>query len=594
MKGIALLLATVAVGIDYGWQPSADGELEYIVQIEPVTVAALAEGQQVISQIDPYVQNIRRFRLRVGTAAVPRQGSPPRQSRPSPDAARLLDNIDGVMFGWQPLPSGELEYLVQLAPAKLQALQRGEQIVGELAPQIPRIAQYRIYVGTGTPPRQNPAAAPAAVAANATTTGASTAGASMPLIPPPATRSPALNISPPANAGNAASNTQQPALSPPSLRASTFQVADDPVSPAHAAPGDRGTSVVEPDDRFANPALSTESLSQGSTRRSSTTSDTTNAANADRNAWRFAEGRFAETVANPNAPATAANERATTTSNQGRWLDGSAMFSPVPHPQVAQPPLLEPPSPEVVAAMLQWSRRNPPPSADDWAAVSSAAPAGNQANVWPNDRGGYDPRGAYISTLSDIPVTHPATSPYGESPNEYRPFALPAQPASDRFSGNGAVSAAGGNWASGNPSWGAPATNPVAYGTPAFSPQRADDTSGGWPNRLVSFDAEIPSNPAPDDFWARLAAEANDPEYAFLRSGSSETSDRPWPTLFWTVMLLFASIGGNFYLGWIATDIFRRFRDLTLEVAASDHRSRRREIREEERQHETRPRDDDL
>ena len=72
MNGFSLLLVTLALGVDYGWQHTADGQLEYIIQIEPVTLVALSEGQEIESQVHPFVRPLRRFRIRVGTEAVPR------------------------------------------------------------------------------------------------------------------------------------------------------------------------------------------------------------------------------------------------------------------------------------------------------------------------------------------------------------------------------------------------------------------------------------------------------------------------------------------------------------------------------------------
>ena len=71
MNGFSLLLAALSLGVDYGWQPTQDGQMEYIVQIEPVTLVAMREGQEVVSQIDPQMRTARRFRIHVGTEMVP-------------------------------------------------------------------------------------------------------------------------------------------------------------------------------------------------------------------------------------------------------------------------------------------------------------------------------------------------------------------------------------------------------------------------------------------------------------------------------------------------------------------------------------------
>ncbi len=81
MNGFAILVALSAVGVDYGWQPTGDGELEYIIQIEPALLDALLDGEDILSEIHPDVSGVRRFRIRVGDDKPPREGSlPPAKS----------------------------------------------------------------------------------------------------------------------------------------------------------------------------------------------------------------------------------------------------------------------------------------------------------------------------------------------------------------------------------------------------------------------------------------------------------------------------------------------------------------------------------
>lgn len=76
MNGIALLLSLAAVGVDYGWQPGPDGQLEYIVQIEPSLFDDMRSGQrEVASEIHPDARGVRRFRIRVGNDPLPRVGA---------------------------------------------------------------------------------------------------------------------------------------------------------------------------------------------------------------------------------------------------------------------------------------------------------------------------------------------------------------------------------------------------------------------------------------------------------------------------------------------------------------------------------------
>ncbi len=75
MNGIALLLSLAAVGVDYGWQPGPDGQLEYIVQIEPSLWDAMRSGREIASEIHPDARGVRRFRIRVGNDPLPRVGA---------------------------------------------------------------------------------------------------------------------------------------------------------------------------------------------------------------------------------------------------------------------------------------------------------------------------------------------------------------------------------------------------------------------------------------------------------------------------------------------------------------------------------------
>ena len=77
------------------------------------------------------------------------------------DAATLLllTSSIGVGFGWQPMPDGSprVEYLVQIEPEMLTALQAGSTIpiVSEVPEEIGPIGRVRIVIGRETLPRQN-------------------------------------------------------------------------------------------------------------------------------------------------------------------------------------------------------------------------------------------------------------------------------------------------------------------------------------------------------------------------------------------------------------------------------------------------------
>lgn len=75
MHPVAIMLAVAALGVDYGWQPGEDGQLEYIIQIEPELIKTLSEGKvDLLSEIPEELRGVKRFRIRVGTGEVPRVG----------------------------------------------------------------------------------------------------------------------------------------------------------------------------------------------------------------------------------------------------------------------------------------------------------------------------------------------------------------------------------------------------------------------------------------------------------------------------------------------------------------------------------------
>ena len=76
MNAMALMIVAATMGVDYGWHKVADGEWEYIIQIEPALLDTLSKGQALVSQIPPELKGIRRFRIQIGQGEVPREAVP--------------------------------------------------------------------------------------------------------------------------------------------------------------------------------------------------------------------------------------------------------------------------------------------------------------------------------------------------------------------------------------------------------------------------------------------------------------------------------------------------------------------------------------
>jgi hypothetical protein len=62
----------------------------------------------------------------------------------------------GVDAGWQPLPEGGMEYIIQIEPQLLETLKSGEPIQSDVPSYVKDVRAYRIVVGTAKLPRQLP------------------------------------------------------------------------------------------------------------------------------------------------------------------------------------------------------------------------------------------------------------------------------------------------------------------------------------------------------------------------------------------------------------------------------------------------------
>ena len=84
MHGITLLLVA-AIGVDVGWKPAENGELEYIIQIAPEQLQSLKTGDEIEVGVRPMLRSVRRYRIVVGTDPLPRQSARPALENAPPD-----------------------------------------------------------------------------------------------------------------------------------------------------------------------------------------------------------------------------------------------------------------------------------------------------------------------------------------------------------------------------------------------------------------------------------------------------------------------------------------------------------------------------
>lgn len=98
MSGILICLSAAVWGVDYGWQPVAGGGIEYIIQIEPELLDSLKAGHDLFSDLPPTAENVRSYRITVGTGRLPHQGEPlPSAAAGTPDAQRRSTSDEAAL-----------------------------------------------------------------------------------------------------------------------------------------------------------------------------------------------------------------------------------------------------------------------------------------------------------------------------------------------------------------------------------------------------------------------------------------------------------------------------------------------------------------
>lgn len=85
MQAFILAAAAVsALGVDVGWQKTDNGEMEYIIQLEPHQVKTLKKGDVIEVGVRPDLRNVRRYRIVVGEDELPQESAAPKLTIGSP------------------------------------------------------------------------------------------------------------------------------------------------------------------------------------------------------------------------------------------------------------------------------------------------------------------------------------------------------------------------------------------------------------------------------------------------------------------------------------------------------------------------------
>lgn len=94
MHAVVPLLALTALGIDVGWEPAPAGGWDYIIQVEPEALDALARGVEIASDLPPEIRDVRSLRLRVGDRPVPRTAAKPNVTAVDDEGPRLVTAVE--------------------------------------------------------------------------------------------------------------------------------------------------------------------------------------------------------------------------------------------------------------------------------------------------------------------------------------------------------------------------------------------------------------------------------------------------------------------------------------------------------------------
>ena len=194
MNGVALLVALSALGVDHTWRSTKDGQVEYVLQVEPVFLDALVEGQEIKSELPAEMQRVDRICLRIAS------GSLKNLQRTAPDWPELNRSAErqaaegaadvpmavyvkagdqayesyDLTHGWLPSAKDASKYLVQIDPAFVKTLGDGDELYAAVLPEAGAVRSFVITAGRKVLPRES-ARPPVAVAQLQTQAGGASA-----------------------------------------------------------------------------------------------------------------------------------------------------------------------------------------------------------------------------------------------------------------------------------------------------------------------------------------------------------------------------------------------------------------------------------
>jgi hypothetical protein len=148
MHPAIVLMVGMSLGVDVGWQPLDDGGVEYIIQLEPQALELLGNGDELRSDIPPFLRDkLTSYRIKVGTGELPRELKPaqPGKGRPADatpadaNSANSGDSTDANPAISQRPPRNEPRYSAETPLERRSMPPPGE--VDPVAQQPPRIIE---------------------------------------------------------------------------------------------------------------------------------------------------------------------------------------------------------------------------------------------------------------------------------------------------------------------------------------------------------------------------------------------------------------------------------------------------------------------
>ena len=111
MFGTVFYVATAVIGIAVGWDRDVQGDLVYVIQIEPEAIESMVEGTPIESSIPPGRSDIRHLRFQIGReqlnplATLPLPPLDPSASQPETPGGPTQEKSNGDFLGLPDLPS---------------------------------------------------------------------------------------------------------------------------------------------------------------------------------------------------------------------------------------------------------------------------------------------------------------------------------------------------------------------------------------------------------------------------------------------------------------------------------------------------------